>query len=130
MSRSRDKTCKVFDATNGNPIVTFPAHGEPVYTAAFLSDSNQVVSGEADKRLKIWQAGDAKDLRTIGGFGGDVFRVRVQAGDLLLTASGDGSIHQHKAADSRRSEEIRRPPRLGLHCCGTCRPQTTGFGKL
>jgi hypothetical protein len=99
VSASRDKTCKVFDATNGNPIVTFPAHGEPVYTATFLSDSNQVVSGGADKRLKIWQAGDAKDLRTIGGFGGDVFRVRVQAGDLLLTASGDGSIHQHKAAD-------------------------------
>jgi len=99
VSASRDKTCKVFDATTGNPIVTFPAHGEPVYTAAFLADSNQVVSGGADKRLKIWQAGDAKDLRTIGGFGGDVFRVRVQAGDLLLTASGDGSIHQHKAAD-------------------------------
>jgi hypothetical protein len=99
VSASRDKTCKVFDATTGNPVVTFPAHGEPVYTAAFLSDSNHIVSGGADKRLKVWQAGDAKDLRTIGGFGGDVFRVRVQAGDLLLTASGDGSIHQHKAAD-------------------------------
>jgi WD40 repeat protein len=99
VSASRDKTCKVFDATTGNPVVTFPGHGEPVYTAAFLSDSNQVVSGGADKRLKVWQAGDAKDLRTIGGFGGDVFRVRVQAGDLLITASGDGNVHQHKAAD-------------------------------
>ncbi len=99
VSASRDKTCKVFDATTGNPVVTFPSHGEPVYTAAFLSDSNQVVSGGADKRLKVWQSSDAKDLRTIGGFGGDVFRVRVQAGDLLLTASGDGNVHQHKAAD-------------------------------
>jgi WD40 repeat protein len=99
VSASRDKTCKVFDATTGNPVVTFPGHGEPVYTAAFLSDSNLVVSGGADKRLKVWQSSDAKDLRTIGGFGGDVFRVRVQAGDLLLTASGDGNVHQHKAAD-------------------------------
>jgi WD40 repeat protein/predicted nucleic acid-binding Zn-ribbon protein len=99
VSASRDKTCKVFDASTGNPVVTFPGHGEPVYSAVFLADSGRVASGGADKRLKIWQAGDAKELRAIGGFGGDVFRIRVQADDLLLTASGDGSVHQHKAAD-------------------------------
>lgn len=99
VSASRDKTCKVFDAATGNPVVTFPGHGEPVYSAVFLADSGRIASGGADKRVKIWQATDAKEQRAIGGFGGDVFRIRVQADDVLLTASGDGSVHQHKSAD-------------------------------
>lgn len=99
VSASKDKTCKVFDAATGNPVITFPAHGEPVYTAAFLADSATVVSGGGDKRVRVWQSADAKELRGLGGFGGDIFRVRVTAGDLILSASGDGSVHEHKAAD-------------------------------
>ena len=99
VSASKDKTCKVFDAATGNPVITFPAHAEPVYTAAFLADSATVVSGAGDKRVRIWQSADAKELRGIGGFGGDVFRVRIAAGDLILSACGDGSVHEHKAAD-------------------------------
>jgi len=99
VSASKDKTCKVFDAATGNPVVTFPGHGEPAYTAAFLADGGSVASGGGDKRVRIWQVADAKEVRGIGGFGGDVFRVRVVAGDLLYSASGDGNVHLHKAAD-------------------------------
>jgi WD40 repeat protein len=80
-------------------VVTFPGHGEPAYTAAFLADGNTVASGGGDKRVRIWQAADAKEVRGIGGFGGDVFRIQVAAGDLLYSASGDGNVHLHKAAD-------------------------------
>lgn len=99
VSASKDKTCKVFDAATGNPVITFPAHGEPVYTAAFLADGTTIASGAGDKRVRIWQSADAKELRGIGGFGGDVFRIRIAAGDLILSACGDGSVHEHKAAD-------------------------------
>jgi WD40 repeat protein len=70
VSSSRDKTCKVFDAATGNPVITFPGHGEPVYTAAFLADGTTVVSGGGDKRLRVWNSADAKEVRAIGGFGG------------------------------------------------------------
>lgn len=99
VSSSRDKTCKVFDAATGNPVVTFSGHGEPVYTAAFLADGKTVASGGGDKRVRIWNTGDAKEARAIGGFAGDVFRIQVLAGDMILSASGDRSIHLHKAAD-------------------------------
>ncbi len=105
VSSSRDKTCKVFDAATGNPVITFPGHGEPVYTAAFLADGTTVVSGGGDKRLRVWNSADAKELRAIGGFGGDVFRVQILPGDIILSASGDRVVHENKAADGA---EIRK----------------------
>ena len=105
VSSSRDKTCKIFDAATGNPVITFPGHGEPTYSAAFLADSKTVVSGGGDKRLRIWNAADAKEVRAIGGFGGDVFRVQILPGDIILSASGDKAVHQNKAADGA---EIRK----------------------
>lgn len=105
VSSSRDKTSKVFESATGNPVITFPNHGEPVYSAAFLADGNTVVSGGGDKRIRVWNTADAKEVRAIGGFGGDVFRVEVQPGDIVLSASGDRIVHQNKAADGA---EVRR----------------------
>lgn len=99
VSSSRDKTCKVFESATGNPVITFSGHGEPVYSAAFLADSTTVVSGGSDRRLRVWNSADAKEIRAIGGFGGDIFRIQILPGDLILSASGDRAVHEHKAAD-------------------------------
>lgn len=99
VSSSRDKTCKVFESATGNPVITFSGHGEPVYSAAFLADSTTVVSGGSDRKLRIWNSTDAKEIRAIGGFGGDIFRIQILPGDLILSASGDRAVHEHKAAD-------------------------------
>lgn len=106
VSSSRDKTCKVFDAATGNPVITFPGHGEPVYTAAFLADGTTVVSGGGDKRLRVWNSADAKEVRAIGGFGGDVFRVQILPGDIILSASGDRAVHENKAADGAETRKF------------------------
>lgn len=99
VSSSRDKTCKVFESATGNPVITFSGHGEPVYSAAFLADSTTVVSGGSDRRLRVWNLADAKEIRAITGFGGDIFRIQILPGDLILSASGDRAVHEHKAAD-------------------------------
>ena len=99
VSSSRDKTCKVFEAATGNPVITFSGHGEPVYSAAFLADNTTIVSGGSDRRLRVWNSADAKEVRAIGGFGGDIFRIQILPGDLILSASGDRAVHEHKAAD-------------------------------
>ena len=106
VSSSRDKTCKVFDATTGNPVVTFSGHGEPVYSAAFLADSLTVVSGGSDRKLHVWNSADAKEVRAIGGFAGDIFRIQVLPGDQVLSASGDRNIHQHNAADGAELRQM------------------------
>ncbi|MFN9718873.1 MAG: c-type cytochrome domain-containing protein [Planctomycetota bacterium] len=109
VSSSRDKTSKVFEATTGNPVITFPNHGEPVYTAAFLADGATVVSGGGDKRIRVWNSADAKEVRAIGGFGGDVFRIEVQPGDVIVSAPGDLLVQQNNAA---HGAEV---PRLAGH---------------
>ncbi len=99
VSSSRDKTSKVFDAVSGDPLITFPGHAEPVYSAVFLSDSKTVASGGSDKRIRIWTIADAKEIRGIGGFGSDVFRIVVLAGDNLLSACADRNAREHKSTD-------------------------------
>ena len=106
VSSSRDKTCKVFEAATGNPVITFSGHGEPVYSAAFLADSTTVVSGGSDRRLHVWNSGDAKEVRAISGFGGDIFRIQILPGDLILSASGDRAVHEHKAADGAELRKL------------------------
>jgi len=99
VSSSRDKTCKIFEAATGNPVITFSGHGESVYSAAFLADGTTVVSGGSDRRLRVWNSADAKELRAITGFGGDIFRIEILPDDVILSASGDRALHEHKAAD-------------------------------
>ncbi|MFO0428673.1 MAG: PQQ-binding-like beta-propeller repeat protein [Planctomyces sp.] len=101
VSSSRDKTSKVFDSETGDPVITFSGHGEPVYSAAFLSDGKTVVSGGGDKKLHVWNTADAKELRAMAGFGGEVFRVLVAAGDRVYSASADRNIREHNAADGQ-----------------------------
>jgi WD40 repeat protein len=99
VSSSRDKSCKVFESQTGHPVVTFSGHGEPVYTAAFLADNQTVVSGGSDRKLRVWTTAEAKEVRAIEGFSGDIFRLHVLAGDQVLAASGDKNLHLHNAAD-------------------------------
>jgi hypothetical protein len=106
VSSSRDKTSKVFDAKTGDPQITFSGHGEPVYSAAFLADSKTVVSGAGDKRLRIWNTADGKEIRAITGFGGDVFRVVVAAGDRIFSASADKNAREHAAADGKLTRTL------------------------
>ncbi|MFN9968951.1 MAG: WD40 repeat domain-containing protein, partial [Phycisphaerae bacterium] len=60
-----------------------------------------VVSGGGDKKLHVWNTADAKELRAMAGFGGEVFRVLVAAGDRVYSASADRNIREHNAADGQ-----------------------------
>lgn len=106
VSSSRDKTCKIFEAATGNPVITFSGHGEPVYSAAFLADGTTVVSGGSDRRLRVWNSADAKEVRAITGFGGDVFRIQILPDDVILSASGDRALYEHKAADGTQLRKM------------------------
>ncbi len=84
-SASRDKTSKLFDATNGDSLLTFPTHNEVVYGVSFSPDGNQVLTSGRDNRVRAWNPANAQQIREIGGFGGEVYRV---------TVSADGRVFQ------------------------------------
>lgn len=101
VSASRDKTTKVFDVVKKESLVTFPTHNDQVFTARFSGDGKQIFSGGADKQIRTWTAeGEAKQVRTTGGFGGEVFKVAVTPdGKTLLAASADKTVRAFKTAD-------------------------------
>lgn len=97
-SASRDKTSKVFDANTGDSLVTFNAHGDSVYSVGFSTDGAQVVTAGNDKQIRIWAAGDAKQVRNMG-FGGEVFRVAITPDGQVFSCSADKTARSHKVAD-------------------------------
>lgn len=62
ISACRDKTSKVFDATTGASIVTFSGHMANVTSALMLGDSGTAASVGEDRRLRIWNLSEGKQL--------------------------------------------------------------------
>ena len=101
VTASRDKTSKVFEVSSGRSQITFNGHGDAVYSAAFLTDGKSIVSAGSDRQARVWNPADAKEIRKIGGFGSDIFRVTVTPDNHLLTASADKNAREHNLADGK-----------------------------
>jgi WD40 repeat protein len=98
-SAARDKTSKLFDAKTGDSLLTFPTHNEVVYGVAFSPDGTQVLTSGRDNRIRVWNPTNAQQIREIGGFGGEVYRVVVTADGRVFSCSADKQAREHKAAD-------------------------------
>ena len=93
-SASRDKTAKVFDLAKKESVATFPAHADAVFAVAFTPDGKQVASSGADNQIRVWNPDeDAKQAKTIGGFGGPIFRLLfAPEGKTLVACSADKTL--------------------------------------
>jgi Planctomycete cytochrome C/WD domain, G-beta repeat len=119
-SASRDKTSKVFDVTErkfdptavalgttspnvlkGESLATFNSHGQPVFDVAFSPDGKSVVTSGADKQIRIWNPANAKQVRAIGGFGDQVFRIAVTKDGQVASSSADKTARLHKIANGQ-----------------------------
>ncbi len=98
---SRDKTSKVFDANTGDSLVTFNSHGQPVYGVSFSPDGKQAITGGRDKNIRVWNIADAKQVRAIGGFNDEIFRIVVTPEGQIFSASADKNARLHNLADGK-----------------------------
>jgi WD40 repeat protein len=75
------------------PSVTFKGHTEPVYAVGYSPDGKLVATGSFDKSIKLWDAANGKELRTLGGPQGHqslVLSVAFSpAGDQLASGGAD-----------------------------------------
>jgi WD40 repeat protein len=101
VSASRDKTSKIFDMKTGDSLVTFNSHGAPVFGAGFTPDGTQAVTSGGDKQIRVWNVADAKELRAIGGFSDEVFRIKVTADGHVYSFSADKMARVHNIADGK-----------------------------
>lgn len=94
-SASRDKTSKVFDANTGDSLVTFNGHNNTVSGVAFKADGSQIITSGANRQLHVWNVADAKEIRKIGGFGDEIFRVIVSPENEVYSVSADKNARKH-----------------------------------
>ena len=64
---SDDCTAKLWDAANGNEIMTLRGHLGWVSSVAFSSDGNRLGSGSWDKTAKVWDLRSRSEIPTFLG---------------------------------------------------------------
>ena len=95
-SASRDKSARVFDAATGDLLSAYPNHEEPLFALAWSPDGRHVYTAGREREIHAWEpAVEAKKVRGMKGFGGDVLRLAA-LGDHLYSTSADGKLRQHK----------------------------------
>lgn len=100
---SRDKTAKVVRVEGGDSLTTFTGHNQPVTSVRFLPDSEQVVSGGREPKLRVWQVAEAKQVREIGGFGGDVLRLARGDDQNIFSTGVDRQVRHHNASNGQQT---------------------------
>ena len=84
-SNHRDIT--ILDITTGSQIATFSGHGDIVYSTAFSSDGQLLVSGSHDKTVKLWDVQTGGTIQTFSGHTKAVHSVSISV-DSATIASG------------------------------------------
>lgn len=76
-----------------SPINTLAGHTDAVRAVAISPDGNQVISGAADKTVKLWDLRTGRLIRTLAGHGDSVHAVAfLPDGKRALSASDDKTI--------------------------------------
>jgi len=93
-SASRDRTARIYAATNGDLETSYTAHQGPVLAVAFSEDGQRVFSAGRDKKIHLWDAKEGKADGEIGGFEDDIFKLVVYE-KSIFSCSADKTIRQH-----------------------------------
>ncbi|HVX10225.1 MAG TPA: c-type cytochrome domain-containing protein [Pirellulales bacterium] len=104
VSGSQDKTARVWNLADGQPISKFAAHTQAVTAVAFDAGGGQVVSGAADNSLKLWNAADGAELKNFAGHGGTIVGVAVTSNNQrVVSASADQTVRSWNPADGQQA---------------------------
>ena len=101
---SEDKTAKVWEASNGQELLTLKGHSDEILGVAFSPDGRRIVTGSRDQTAKVWEAASgqgrfSQEFLTLQGHAACVFAVAFSPdGHRIITASGDHTAKVWEAA--------------------------------
>jgi WD40 repeat protein/serine/threonine protein kinase len=85
-----DCSARVYDAANGKPIAVLKGHTQPVVSASFSPDGEQVVTGALDETARIWDAASGKLLQTFKEHTCGVVSATFSPDGKHVLSTGDG----------------------------------------
>lgn len=100
-SASQDKTCKIWNAENGDVVGILRGHKRGVWSIAFNSHNNQVVTASSDKTVRLWSLGDFSCINCFEGHANSVLKALfLSTGPQVLSCGGDGLVKVWNIKDS------------------------------
>jgi WD40 repeat protein len=86
--------------------LTMP-HKDAVFSVAFSPDGGKVATGGPSREVKVWDAGDGRELKTLQGYSSQVSSVAFSpVGAKLATGSYDGGVRLWDAVTWREMASI------------------------
>ncbi|HKQ75538.1 MAG TPA: AAA-like domain-containing protein [Blastocatellia bacterium] len=83
------------------------SHTDAVFSVAFSPDGKKVATGGPSREVKIWDAGDGRELKTLGGYSSQISSVAFSPdGAKLATGSNDGGVRLWDAVTWRELAAI------------------------
>jgi WD40 repeat protein len=89
----RQANVKIWDAYNGQEILTLQGHTASVTSSLFSPDGKRVASGSEDQTVKVWSAETGQEIMTLRGHRGYVTSLAFSPdGKRLASGSHDKTI--------------------------------------
>lgn len=93
VSGSADKTVRVWNVSDWQPVRTITSHQDRVTSVAVIPDGKKIVTGSDDKTIRVWETASGRELRRFIGHRGGVTSVAISPdGRYILSGSADKMI--------------------------------------
>ncbi|MCB9461534.1 MAG: protein kinase [Anaerolineaceae bacterium] len=84
---------RFFDIETGDVALEIAAHEGPIHSLDTSPDGSQIVTGGADKIIKLWDTATGELVQEFEGHTGEIFRVVFSPkGDQIASSSGDETL--------------------------------------
>jgi WD40 repeat protein/uncharacterized caspase-like protein len=87
LTTSNDGTCRLWNAKNGQQIMTYEGHGGDVWDAALYKNEQRVITTSSDRLAIIWDKKTGKKIKQITAHNDYVYRARVSEDGKTYTLS-------------------------------------------
>lgn len=94
---SYDRTCKVWDTTTGDELLSLEGHKNVVYAIAFNKPyGDKIITGSFDKTCKLWDANTGNNIHTFRGHDAEIVCVAFDPkGSIVATGSMDNTSRMY-----------------------------------
>ena len=107
---SKDKTIKIWHATNGSKLFDLRGHTGVVSSVTYSPDGRAIASGSDDKTIKIWNASTGGKVADLRGHTDAITRITYSPdGKTIATGSNDKTVRIWDVVTGEKLSDLQGP---------------------